>query len=107
MYELAIDMGCRLHSSRNAKMENKRKSSLGGSGVGEPALSQRKKQRGGDWDEDGPSQFEEELAFLDEMESEIALEVKEVQLESDDIPLGEFGAIFIIFLLFQPADYKT
>lgn len=69
-------------------MENKRKSSLGGSGVGEPALSQRKKQRGGDWDEDGPSQFEEELAFLDEMESEIALEVKEVQLESDDIPLG-------------------
>ncbi|KAJ6654838.1 hypothetical protein lerEdw1_006527 [Lerista edwardsae] len=69
-------------------MESKRKPSLGGSGVDEPTLSQRKRQRGGDWDEDGPSQFEEELAFLDEMEAEIAQEVKEGQLEPDDIPLG-------------------
>ncbi|XP_061445561.1 DNA polymerase delta catalytic subunit isoform X1 [Rhineura floridana] len=68
-------------------MENKRKTSLGGPGVGDPTLSQRKRLRG-DWEEDGPSQFEEELAFLDEVETEMALEVKEAQLTPDAIPLG-------------------
>lgn len=74
-------------------MENKRKASLGASGVGEPPLSQRKRPRGADWEEDGPSQFEEELAFLDEVEAEIALEVKEAQGTSDDIPLGEMRGV--------------
>ncbi|KAH0626687.1 hypothetical protein JD844_001794 [Phrynosoma platyrhinos] len=73
---------------RNAKMENKRKASTGGSGKGDPTLSQQKRPRGGDWEEDGPSQFEEELAFLDEVESEMALEAKEAQLVPDAIPLG-------------------
>ncbi|XP_060111444.1 DNA polymerase delta catalytic subunit [Heteronotia binoei] len=68
-------------------MENKRKASLGGSSVGEPTLSQRKRPRGGDWEEDGPSQFEEELAFLDEVEAEMALEVKEAQEVTDGISL--------------------
>lgn len=70
-------------------MENKRKASQGGSGVSEPTPSQRKRPRGGDWEEDGPSQFEEELAFLDEVEAEMALEAKEAQEASDDVPLGE------------------
>uniref|UniRef100_A0ABM5GSA5 DNA polymerase n=2 Tax=Pogona vitticeps TaxID=103695 RepID=A0ABM5GSA5_9SAUR len=69
-------------------MENKRKLSTGASGTREPTLSQRKKPRGEDWEEDGPSQFEEELAFLDEVEAEMALEAKEAQLAPDAIPLG-------------------
>uniref|UniRef100_A0ACB8EUY7 Uncharacterized protein n=1 Tax=Sphaerodactylus townsendi TaxID=933632 RepID=A0ACB8EUY7_9SAUR len=69
-------------------MESKRKASAGGSGGGEPTPSQRKKPRGGDWEDDGPSQFEEELAFLDEMEAEMALEAKEAQGTSDAVPLG-------------------
>uniref|UniRef100_A0A8D2IPF1 DNA polymerase n=1 Tax=Varanus komodoensis TaxID=61221 RepID=A0A8D2IPF1_VARKO len=64
-------------------MENKRKASVGGSDMGEPTLSQRKRSRGGDWEDDGPSQFEEELAYLDEVEAE-ALEMKEAQLSHDN-----------------------
>ncbi|XP_044300677.1 DNA polymerase delta catalytic subunit [Varanus komodoensis] len=68
-------------------MENKRKASVGGSDMGEPTLSQRKRSRGGDWEDDGPSQFEEELAYLDEVEAE-ALEMKEAQLSHDAIPFS-------------------
>ncbi|KAF7239738.1 DNA polymerase delta catalytic subunit [Varanus komodoensis] len=71
----------------NVKMENKRKASVGGSDMGEPTLSQRKRSRGGDWEDDGPSQFEEELAYLDEVEAE-ALEMKEAQLSHDAIPFS-------------------
>lgn len=67
-------------------MENKRKVSA--RSIGDFTPSQQKRPRGGDWDEDGPSQFEEELAFLDEVEAEVALEMKEAQLSSDAIPLG-------------------
>lgn len=69
-------------------MENKRKISVKSISIGDFTPSQQKRPRGGDWDEDGPSQFEEELAFLDEVEAEVALEMKEAQLSSDAIPLG-------------------
>lgn len=72
-------------------MESKRKASMGSSGMGDPPPSQRKRQRGGDWEEDGPSQFEEELAFFDEMEAEMAQEMKEAQLVSNVIPIGELN----------------
>ncbi|XP_063157019.1 DNA polymerase delta catalytic subunit isoform X1 [Candoia aspera] len=71
-----------------AKMENKRKASMRSTSMGDLTPSQQKRPRAGDWDEDGPSQFEEELAFLDEVEAEVALEMKEAQLSSDAIPLG-------------------
>lgn len=70
-------------------MENKRKASTRSTSMGDFIPSQQKRPRGGDWNEDSPSQFEEELAFLDEVEAEVALEMKEAQLSSDAIPLGE------------------
>ncbi|MBN3311988.1 DPOD1 polymerase, partial [Atractosteus spatula] len=53
---------------------------------GPPAASQPKRSKAsGDWD-DGPSHFEEELAFLDE--SEMGAESREGQAGHDVIPVG-------------------
>ncbi|XP_030053826.1 DNA polymerase delta catalytic subunit isoform X1 [Microcaecilia unicolor] len=71
-------------------MDEKRKK-LGGAGG--PLASQVKRPRG-DWDDDdGPSQFEEELAFLDEVEAEMAMEL-EVQPAQEALPVRK---------LFSPA----
>ncbi|XP_053546791.1 DNA polymerase delta catalytic subunit [Bombina bombina] len=66
------------------KMDSKRKKGVS-SGV---SASQTKKLRG-DWDEDGPSQFEEELAFLDEVEADMAMELNEGQVTADILPIGK------------------
>ncbi|KAE8594078.1 hypothetical protein XENTR_v10019439 [Xenopus tropicalis] len=65
-------------------MDFKRKK---GQASGLPA-SQTKKLRG-DWDDDAPSQFEEELAFMDEVEAEMAMELSEGQLSADILPVGK------------------
>uniref|UniRef100_A0A8C3FF54 DNA polymerase delta catalytic subunit n=1 Tax=Chrysemys picta bellii TaxID=8478 RepID=A0A8C3FF54_CHRPI len=67
-------------------MESKRKAPVVGAGGGDPAP--RKRPKGGDWEDDGPSLFEEELALLDEVEAEMALEMKESQPAPDAVPLG-------------------
>uniref|UniRef100_A0A8C8VJK1 DNA polymerase n=1 Tax=Pelusios castaneus TaxID=367368 RepID=A0A8C8VJK1_9SAUR len=69
-------------------MESKRKGSIGVTSGGDPSAAPRKRPRGGDWEDDGPSNFEEELALLDEVEAERALEMKELQAASDSVPLG-------------------
>ncbi|CAM2110072.1 unnamed protein product [Caretta caretta] len=69
-------------------MEFKRKAPGVGAGGGDPAPAPRKRPKGGDWEDDGPSHFEEELALLDEVEAEIALEMKESQPAPDTVPLG-------------------
>ncbi|KAG8430271.1 hypothetical protein GDO86_018107 [Hymenochirus boettgeri] len=65
-------------------MDFKRKK---GTSAGLPA-SQTKKMRG-DWDEDAPSQFEEELAYLDEVEADMAMELSEGQSDADAMPIGK------------------
>ncbi|CAH2318907.1 DNA polymerase delta catalytic subunit [Pelobates cultripes] len=50
--------------------------------------SQSKKKRG-DGDDDGPSQFEEELAFLQEVEADMAMEFGEEQHNADVLPVGK------------------
>ncbi|MEE6482709.1 hypothetical protein FKM82_013321 [Ascaphus truei] len=67
-------------------MDNKRKKALGGSGG--LSASQTKKMRG-DWDDDAPSQFEEELAFLDEVEADMATEMCEEQPTGEVLPIGK------------------
>ncbi|XP_050784128.1 DNA polymerase delta catalytic subunit isoform X3 [Gopherus flavomarginatus] len=69
-------------------MESKRKAPVVGAGGGDPAPAPRKRPKGGDWEVDGPSHFEEELALLDEVEAEMALEMKESQPAPDTVPLG-------------------
>ncbi|XP_043915313.1 DNA polymerase delta catalytic subunit [Protopterus annectens] len=64
-------------------MDSKRKRQFGGA----LPQSQSKKQNS-DWDDDGPSQFEEELAFLDEVEAEMAVENRESQIPSEILPIG-------------------
>ncbi|XP_069461450.1 DNA polymerase delta catalytic subunit isoform X2 [Ambystoma mexicanum] len=64
-------------------MELNKKKRLGG--VGTPTASQGKRLRG-DWDDDGPSQFEEELAFLDEVEAEMEMDS---QPASDVLPISK------------------
>uniref|UniRef100_H3B666 DNA polymerase n=1 Tax=Latimeria chalumnae TaxID=7897 RepID=H3B666_LATCH len=54
-------------------MDLKRRNAFGGA----LPSSQAKRPRGGDWDEDGPSQFEEELAYLDDIESEMMMQMEE------------------------------
>ncbi|KAM4704499.1 DNA polymerase delta catalytic subunit [Rhinophrynus dorsalis] len=65
-------------------MDFKRKK---GTSAGLPS-SQPKKLRG-DWDEDGPSQFEEELAYLDEVEADMAIEMSDGQIGADVLPVGK------------------
>ncbi|XP_074872198.1 DNA polymerase delta catalytic subunit isoform X2 [Carettochelys insculpta] len=67
-------------------MESKRKVPSGEAGGGDPAP--HKRSRGRDWEDDGPSHFEEELALLHEVEAEMALEMRESQLAADMVPLG-------------------
>ncbi|XP_029440886.1 DNA polymerase delta catalytic subunit [Rhinatrema bivittatum] len=67
-------------------MEAKRKKLL--SGAGRPPAPQAKQSQG-DWDDDGPSHFEEELAFLDELESEMATERKAAQSAQEIPPVGK------------------
>ncbi|XP_074872197.1 DNA polymerase delta catalytic subunit isoform X1 [Carettochelys insculpta] len=69
-----------------ASMESKRKVPSGEAGGGDPAP--HKRSRGRDWEDDGPSHFEEELALLHEVEAEMALEMRESQLAADMVPLG-------------------
>ncbi|XP_039365886.1 DNA polymerase delta catalytic subunit isoform X2 [Mauremys reevesii] len=69
-------------------MESKRKVPVVGAGEGDPAPAPRKRPKGADWEDDGPSHFEEELALLDEVEAEMALEMKESQPAPDTVPLG-------------------
>ncbi|KAM4651111.1 DNA polymerase delta catalytic subunit [Discoglossus pictus] len=65
-------------------MDHKRKK---GASAGLPA-SQTKKLRG-DWDDDGPSQFEEELAFLDEVEADMAIEMNDERVTTDVLPIAK------------------
>ncbi|XP_074793541.1 DNA polymerase delta catalytic subunit [Natator depressus] len=81
-----VPSACRIRYG--ARMEFKRKAPGVGAGGGDPAPAPRKRPKGGDWEDDGPSHFEEELAMLDEVEAEIALEMKESQPAPDTVPLG-------------------
>lgn len=67
-------------------MDFNKKKRLGSAVTGTPPGSQGKRSRG-DWDDDGPSQFEEELAFLDEVEAEM-MEM-DAQASSDVLPIGK------------------
>uniref|UniRef100_A0A8C0J1D2 DNA polymerase delta catalytic subunit n=1 Tax=Chelonoidis abingdonii TaxID=106734 RepID=A0A8C0J1D2_CHEAB len=69
-------------------MESKRKAPVVGADEGDPAPAPWKRPKGGDWEVDGPSHFEEELALLDEVEAEMALEMKESQPAPDTVLLG-------------------
>ncbi|KAM5131970.1 DNA polymerase delta catalytic subunit [Mantella aurantiaca] len=64
-------------------MDFKRKK---GMSAGALPSSQNKKKKS-DWDDDGPSQFEEELAFLDEVEADMALEMSEANSNADVLPV--------------------
>ncbi|GCB59989.1 hypothetical protein scyTo_0014091 [Scyliorhinus torazame] len=66
-------------------MQLARNKPLGGGGNGNRPKA--KKLRG-DWDDEGPSQFEEELAYLDEVEAEMAMDAKEMQVSHDVVPVG-------------------
>lgn len=68
------------------RMDFNKKKRLGSAVTGTPPGSQGKRSRG-DWDDDGPSQFEEELAFLDEVEAEM-MEM-DAQASSDVLPIGK------------------
>uniref|UniRef100_V9KAT7 DNA polymerase n=1 Tax=Callorhinchus milii TaxID=7868 RepID=V9KAT7_CALMI len=65
-------------------MQSVRKKASGSSGN----PSQAKRSRA-DPEDEGPSHFEEELAYLDEVEAEMALEAKESQMSHDVIPVGK------------------
>lgn len=65
-------------------MDFKRKKGMSAGGF--PASQTKKKKS--DWDDDGPSQFEEELAFLDEVEADMALEMNEARSDADMLPVG-------------------
>ncbi|KAM8927098.1 DNA polymerase delta catalytic subunit [Pelodytes ibericus] len=52
------------------------------------SASQTKKKKR-DWDDDGPSQFEEELAFLDEVEADMAMELNEELPTADVLPVSK------------------
>lgn len=41
-------------------------------------------------EDDVPSQFEEELAYLDEVEAEMTMDAKEVQPAHDSVPIGRW-----------------
>lgn len=64
-------------------MDFKRKKGMSAGGF---PTSQIKKKKS-DWDDDGPSQFEEELAFLDEVEADMALEMNEAHSDADMLPV--------------------
>ncbi|XP_077313237.1 DNA polymerase delta catalytic subunit [Lithobates pipiens] len=64
-------------------MDFKRKKGMSAGGF--PASQIKKKKS--DWDDDGPSQFEEELAFLDEVEADMALEMNEAHSDADMLPV--------------------
>lgn len=68
-------------------MEAKRKVSPAGPGPEDP--SQWKRPRGGDWEDENPSQFEEALAYLDEVESEMTLEMESSSQLLDVMAIGE------------------
>ncbi|XP_059584205.1 DNA polymerase delta catalytic subunit isoform X1 [Alligator mississippiensis] len=67
-------------------MEAKRKVSPAGPGPEDP--SQWKRPRGGDWEDENPSQFEEALAYLDEVESEMTLEMESSSQLLDVMAIG-------------------
>ncbi|XP_044137559.1 DNA polymerase delta catalytic subunit [Bufo gargarizans] len=52
-------------------------------------FSSQAKKKKTDWDDDGPSQFEEELAFLDEVEADMAMEMSEAYCAADVLPVDE------------------
>ncbi|XP_053307768.1 DNA polymerase delta catalytic subunit [Spea bombifrons] len=56
---------------------------------GGPTTSSQSKRKRGDWDDVGPSQFEEELAFLDEVEADMAMELSEEMPVADVLPVGK------------------
>ncbi|XP_072444842.1 DNA polymerase delta catalytic subunit isoform X2 [Chiloscyllium punctatum] len=67
------------------KMQSASNKAPGGTVDGNRAQAKRLR---GDWDDDGPSQFEEELAYLDEVEAEMAVDAKEMQTSHDMVPIG-------------------
>ncbi|XP_060705472.1 DNA polymerase delta catalytic subunit isoform X2 [Hemiscyllium ocellatum] len=66
-------------------MQSARNKASGGTVDGNRTQAKRLR---GDWDDDGPSQFEEELAYLDEVEAEMAMDAKEMQTSHDMVPIG-------------------
>ncbi|XP_040289566.1 DNA polymerase delta catalytic subunit [Bufo bufo] len=66
-------------------MDFKRKKAAPSGGF---SSSQAKKKKT-DWDDEGPSQFEEELAFLDEVEADMAMEMTEAYCAADVLPVDE------------------
>ncbi|KAM4014758.1 LOW QUALITY PROTEIN: DNA polymerase delta catalytic subunit [Anomaloglossus baeobatrachus] len=68
-------------------MDNKRKKAAPTGGF---SSSQTKKKKA-DWDEDQPSQFEEELAYLDEVEADMAMEMSDA-CSTDVLPVDKPSA---------------
>ncbi|KAG9481511.1 hypothetical protein GDO78_010637 [Eleutherodactylus coqui] len=66
-------------------MDVKRKKAASAAGL---SSSQTKKKKT-DWDDDGPSQFEEELAFLEEVEADIAMEMSDAA--ADALPVDKLS----------------
>ncbi|XP_073427077.1 DNA polymerase delta catalytic subunit [Dendrobates tinctorius] len=71
-------------------MDNKRKK---GAPAGGFSSSQTKKKKT-DWDEDQPSQFEEELAYLDEIEADMAMDMSDVCSTADSLPVDKLSDKF-------------
>ncbi|XP_048473423.1 DNA polymerase delta catalytic subunit [Rhincodon typus] len=74
-------------------MQSARNKAPGGTGDGNRPQAKRLR---GDWDDDGPSQFEEELAYLDEVEAEMAMDAKEQQASHDVVPIGNLFSSKVI-----------
>ncbi|XP_069804107.1 DNA polymerase delta catalytic subunit [Dendropsophus ebraccatus] len=68
-------------------MDFKRKKATPAGGF---SSSQTKKMKA-DWDEDGPSQFEEELAFLDEVEADMAMDMTDSYSAAGVLPVDKLS----------------
>ncbi|KAM9299230.1 DNA polymerase delta catalytic subunit [Gastrophryne carolinensis] len=69
-------------------MDFKRKKAAPAGG-GFPSSQSKKKKS--DWDDDGPSQFEEELAYLDEVEADMDIEMNEAYSAADVLPVLKYS----------------